>query len=83
MSPDEVNTLLTELAAKSTEDLDWRHSAVDLLKLLRLDSDFKARKELWTYLGSEDHYEGTAEQNLKLRDQVIAKVADHEVDSLR
>ncbi len=83
LTPDEVNTLLAELAAKSSEQYDWRHSVVDLLKLFRLESDFKARKELAAYFGREGLYEGTAEENLWLRDQVISKVADHNVDSLR
>ena len=83
MTPDEVNTLLAELAAKGIEELDWRHSVVDLLKLLRLDSGLKARKELWADMGQEGLFEGTAEQNLRLRDLVIARVADHNVDSLR
>ncbi len=83
LTPDEVNTLLAELAAKSSEELDWRHSVIDLLKLLRLESDFKARKELAAYFGREGLYEGTAEENLWLRDQVISKVADHNIDSLR
>ena len=83
LTPDEVNALLAELAAKSDEQLDWRYSVADLLKLLRLDSSFKARKELAAYFELDGLYEGTAEQNLWLRDKIISKVADHEVDSLR
>jgi len=42
----DVNAILNELAAKSSEKLDWRTSIVDLLKLVGMDSSLAARKEL-------------------------------------
>ena len=45
---------MDELADKSDEDLDWRHSIVDLMKLLKLDSSLTARKKL----AEELHFEG-------------------------
>ncbi len=51
MSNVDVEAVLTKLAAESKEKLDWRKSIVDLMKLLKLDSSFGARKELAKELG--------------------------------
>jgi len=42
---------LEALAKKNPQDLNWKRSIVDLLKLLGLDSSQAARKELATELG--------------------------------
>src|SRR5262245_37591489 len=42
----DVAAVLTKLASESKQKLDWRHSIVDLMKLLNLDSSLGARKEL-------------------------------------
>src|SRR4051812_30345712 len=42
----DVAAVLTSLAARSSEKLDWRKSIVDLMKLLQLDSSLTARKAL-------------------------------------
>jgi Domain of unknown function (DUF3597) len=69
--------VLTKLAAQSKEKLDWRHSIVDLMKLLNLDSSLAARKEL----AGELHYTGntndTATMNIWLHKQVMQKLADN------
>ena len=54
MSQVDVAAVLTALAAKNKEKLDWRKSIVDLMKLLGLDSSLSARKEL----AQELHYTG-------------------------
>ena len=73
----DVADILTKLAAKSEEKLDWRHSIVDLMKLLNLDSSLAARKEL----AGELHYTGntndTATMNIWLHKQVMQKLADN------
>ena len=73
----DVAAILDDLAAKHPERLDWRRSIVDLLKLLDLDSSFAARKSL----AAELHYPGdpvdSAEMNLWLHKQVIAKLAEN------
>jgi 3-oxoacyl-ACP reductase-like protein len=73
----DVADVLTKLAAKSKEKLDWRHSIVDLMKLLNLDSSLAARKEL----AGELHYTGntndTATMNVWLHKQVMQKLADN------
>jgi len=76
-APVDVADILTKLAAKSKEKLDWRHSIVDLMKLLNLDSSLAARKEL----AGELHYTGntndTATMNIWLHKQVMQKLADN------
>jgi hypothetical protein len=42
----DVAAVLTDLASKNREKLDWRNSIVNLMKLLKLDSGLSARKEL-------------------------------------
>jgi 3-oxoacyl-ACP reductase-like protein len=73
----DVADVLTKLAAKSKEKLDWRHSIVDLMKLLNLDSSLAARKEL----AGELHYTGdtndSAAMNVWLHKQVMQKLAEN------
>jgi hypothetical protein len=73
----DVADVLTKLAAKSKEKLDWRHSIVDLMKLLNLDSSLSARKEL----AGELHYTGntndSAAMNVWLHKQVMQKLAEN------
>ena len=73
----DVADVLTKLAAKSREKLDWRRSIVDLMKLLNLDSSLAARKAL----AGELHYTGdtndSATMNIWLHKQVMQKLADN------
>jgi hypothetical protein len=76
-APVDVAAVLAKLAAQNKEKLDWRHSIVDLMKLLNLDSSLAARKELATEL----HYSGdkndSATMNIWLQKQVMQKLADN------
>jgi hypothetical protein len=73
----DVAAVLTELAAKNKEKLDWRNSIVDLMKLLKLDSGLSARKEL----AKELHYTGdasdSAAMNIWLHKQVMIELAEN------
>ena len=73
----DVEAVLTELAGKAGQKLDWRHSIVDLMKLLNLDSSLSARKEL----AGELHYTGdtndSAAMNIWLHKQVMKKLAEN------
>jgi hypothetical protein len=73
----DVEAVLTELAGKAGQKLDWRHSIVDLMKLLDLDSSLSARKEL----AAELHYSGdtndSASMNIWLHKQVMKKLAEN------
>ncbi len=76
-SPVDVNAVLTKLAAANKEKLDWRHSIVDLMKLLNLNSSLTARKAL----ADELHYSGdknnSAAMNVWLQKQVMQKLAEN------
>src|SRR5687767_9458184 len=50
----DVEAILTDLASKNSQKLNWRTSIVDLMKLLNLDSSLQARQEL----ARELHYSG-------------------------
>jgi hypothetical protein len=73
----DVEAVLTELAGRAGQKLDWRHSIVDLMKLLNLDSSLSARKEL----AGELHYTGdtndSATMNVWLHKQVMRKLAEN------
>ncbi|HKA72226.1 MAG TPA: DUF3597 domain-containing protein [Xanthobacteraceae bacterium] len=73
----DVEAVLTRLNAQKKQKLDWRHSIVDLMKLLDLDSGLAARKEL----AKELHYTGdtkdSAKMNIWLHRQVMIKLAEN------
>ena len=56
------------------DNLNWRTSIVDLMKLVGLDASYENRKELATELGDND-YSGKAEENVWLHKQVMNKLA--------
>ncbi len=73
----DVSEVLTAKAAQAGQTLDWRHSIVDLMKLLGLDSSLAARKEL----AGELHYTGdtndSASMNVWLHGAVMQKLAEN------
>jgi hypothetical protein len=75
MSNVDVEAVLTDLASKNKEKLDWRKSIVDLMKLLNLDSGLGARKELATELGYSGDMSDSATMNIWLHKQVMQKLA--------
>jgi len=72
----DVVAKLEVLAVESGEDLNWKESIVDLMKLVGLDSSYAHRKELAAEMGIEG-YEGTAEQNIALHKAVLQKIAEN------
>jgi hypothetical protein len=76
-APVDVTAILDKLASQSKEKLDWRHSIVDMMKLLNLDSSLGARK----HLAEELHYTGntndSASMNVWLHGQVMTKLAEN------
>ncbi|GBQ87941.1 hypothetical protein AA23498_0257 [Acetobacter nitrogenifigens DSM 23921 = NBRC 105050] len=76
-APVDVDAVLTDLAAKAGQPLNWKESIVDLLKLLGLDSSLAARKQLATEL----HYTGdendSATMNVWLIKEVRQKLAEN------
>ena len=75
--PVDVAPILDDLAATHTEKLDWRHSIVDLLKLLVLDSGLESRRELARELGYDGDMLDSAEMNTWLYKQVMQKLAEN------
>jgi hypothetical protein len=71
----DVTAILDGLVAKHHEKLDWRHSIVDLLKALDLDSSLTSRKELAKELKYSGSTDDSATMNVWLIKQVIAKIA--------
>ena len=77
--PVDVETLLTE-RARGRENLDWRNSIVDLMKLLDLDSSLHARQELAQELGYPGETDGgSAAMNQWLHARVMEKVRRREL----
>ena len=73
----DVAEVLDDLEDEFDEDLDWRHSIVDLMKLLKLDSSLTARKTLATELGYTGNMGDSASMNIWLHKQVMTKLAEN------
>jgi hypothetical protein len=73
----DVAAVLDALDEKATQDLDWRHSIVDLMKLLNLDSSHSARIELAKELHYSGNTEDSASMNIWLHAQVMQKLAEN------
>ena len=73
--PVDVEAILTEKAAAKGQDLNWRTSIVDLMKVLDLDSSHANRLELAHELGFTGDTNDSASMNVWLHKQVMAKLA--------
>jgi len=71
----DVEQILTNMQAQSGQQLNWRSSIVDLLKLLGLDSSLQARKELAAELNYSGDTSDSASMNIWLHRQVMNKLA--------
>jgi hypothetical protein len=73
----DVAAILNRLASESKEKLDWKHSIVDMMKLVGMDSSLSARKEL----AKDLHYSGdmndSATMNMWLHKEVMKKLAEN------
>jgi 3-oxoacyl-ACP reductase-like protein len=77
MAAVDVEAVLTVMAQDNPQTLDWRHSIVDLMKLLSLDSSLTARKELAGELGYTGDTNDSATMNIWLHKAVMAKLAEN------
>jgi hypothetical protein len=75
--PVDVEAVLTEMAERNPQKLNWRTSIVDLMKLLDLDSGLAARKELAGELGYKGDVGDSATMNIWLHKQVMVKLAEN------
>ena len=74
----DVAAKLDGLAAQKGEQLNWKTSIVDLLKLLDLDSSLTARQELAKELNCPaDKLGDSAQMNMWLHKAVLQKLADN------
>ena len=63
-------------AMAGADNLNWRTSVVDLMKLVGIDASYENRKALAQELGNAD-YAGSAEDNIALQKQVMKALADN------
>lgn len=73
----DVAAILDGLAAKNSEKLDWKHSIVDLMKLVGMDSSLAARKELAKDLNYTGDTNDSATMNMWLHKEVMKKLAEN------
>jgi len=73
----DIAAVLDRMAAAHGEKLDWKHSIVDLMKLVGMDSSLAERKEL----AADLHYTGdtndSAKMNVWLHKEVMRKLAEN------
>jgi 3-oxoacyl-ACP reductase-like protein len=74
--PVDVEAILSGLAAKNPQRLNWQQSIVDLMKLLGLDSSLQNRTALAKELGYTGDTADSAAMNIWLQKQVMAKLAE-------
>jgi hypothetical protein len=73
----DVETVLSGMDAKSSQKLDWRHSIVDLMKLLGIDSSMVNRRALASELGYTGDLNDSATMNTWLHKAVMQKLAEN------
>jgi hypothetical protein len=74
-APVDVEAVLTEMAAG--QNLNWRTSIVDLMKVLGIDSSLENRKTLAQELGYSGELNGSAEMNIWLHKATMQKLAEN------
>ena len=73
----DVDAILADAASQKGEQLNYKSSIVDLMKLLDLDSSLDNRKELATELGYTGDKDGSAEMNIWLHKAVMTKLEEN------
>ncbi len=71
----DIEQVLTAMAAKQSEKLNWQTSIVDLMKLVGLDPSLANRKQLASELGYTGDTQDSAKMNIWLHEQVMEKLA--------
>jgi hypothetical protein len=70
----DVDQVLTELASKNPQKLNWKTSIVDLMKLLGIDPSLENRKELARELGYTADTSDSAQMNIWLHKRVMQEL---------
>jgi hypothetical protein len=73
----DVEARLDKMAAENKQKLDWRHSIVDLMKLVGMDSSLSARKDLADDLNYQGDKSDSATMNMWLHKEVMRKLAEN------
>jgi hypothetical protein len=73
----DVAAILDKMAGESKQKLDWKHSIVDLMKLVGMDSSLGARRELAADLKYSGDTGDTATMNMWLHKEVMKKLAEN------
>jgi hypothetical protein len=73
----DVAAILDKLASENKQKLDWKHSIVDLMKLVGMDSSLSARRELAADLKYSGDTNDTATMNMWLHKEVMKKLAEN------
>lgn len=73
----DIEATLDKMAADNPQKLDWRHSIVDLMKLVGMDSSLSARKELADDLKYSGDKSDSATMNMWLHKEVMRKLAEN------
>jgi hypothetical protein len=73
----DVAAILDQMASASKQKLDWKHSIVDLMKLVGMDSSLSARRELAADLNYSGDTGDTATMNMWLHKEVMRKLAEN------
>ena len=76
MTQDQIEEIIQKIADSQDEDLDWKVSIVDLMKVLKLDSSLRARKKLAQELGYRGKLTGSPAMNIWLHQHVMQKLAE-------
>jgi hypothetical protein len=74
-APVDIEAVLTHLQSKNQQELNWRTSIVDLMKLVGLDSSLENRKELAKELGYKADTSDSAAMNMWLHKRVMQELA--------
>jgi hypothetical protein len=73
----DVDAVLADLAQEKGQQLNYKSSIVDLMKLLDLDSSLTNRKELAEELGYSGPRDGSADMNIWLHKAVMKKLEEN------
>lgn len=79
--PVDIEPMLDDLARayhdKRGINLDWRHSVVDLMDALGMDSGIDARRDLARELGYPGNIQSTGAMNVWLHREIMRRVAEN------
>ena len=71
----DVEAVLEGMAASSAQKLGWRHSIVDIMKLVGIDNSLSERKALAQELGYTGSMDDRATMNIWLHKEVMRQLA--------